>query len=87
MINALKEGGKYNLEKYKNPIADEKLYFNFTGCTGSIEEIVLACISVERIFRMYRTPDTGSDDRIIIDKAIAAFLQEHFEGWKDYFVV
>ncbi len=85
MINALKEGGKYNLEKYKNPIADEKLYFNFTGCTGSIEEIVLACISVERIFRMYRTPDTGSDDRIIIDKAIAAFLQEHFEGWKDYF--
>ena len=85
MINTLKEGGRYKLEKFRNPVVDEKLYFNFSGCTGSIEEIVLACISVERIFRLYRTPQTGVDDRIIVDKAIVAFLKEHFEGWGEYF--
>ena len=85
LINALKEGGRYRLEKYRNPIEDEPLYFDFSGCTGSIEEIVLGCISVERIFRLYRTPTTGVDDRIIVDKAIAAFLKEHFEGWNEYF--
>ena len=85
MINTLKEGGRYSLEKYRNPVKDEKLIFDFSGCTGSIQEIVLACISVERIFRLYRTPATGIDDRIIVDKAIAGFLKEHFESWDEYF--
>ncbi|HAK45128.1 MAG TPA: serine/threonine protein phosphatase [Spirochaeta sp.] len=85
MINSLKEGGQFSLEKYNNPVENEKLNFDFSECTGSIEEIVLACISVERIFRLYRSPETGPDDRILVDKAIVAFLKKHFKGWNDYF--
>jgi serine phosphatase RsbU (regulator of sigma subunit) len=85
MINTLKEGGIYNLHKYFNPVEDEKLIFDFTGCTGSIEEIVMASVSVERVFRFYRTPETGPDDRVIVDKAIVSFLKDHFKGWHDYF--
>jgi len=85
MINTLKEGGKYSLIKYYNPVENEKLVFDFTNCVGTIEEIVMASVSVERVFRLYRTPETGPDDRVLIDKPIAAFLKDHFEGWHDYF--
>ncbi|MBI9108228.1 MAG: SpoIIE family protein phosphatase [Spirochaetales bacterium] len=85
MINTLKEGGKYHLEKYYNPMNDEELIFDFTDCVGSIEEIVMASVSVERVFRLYRTPSSGPDDRVLIDKPIAAFLKDHFDGWSEYF--
>ena len=85
MINSLKEGRKYSLRKYFNPIGGEELVFDFSGCEGTIEEIVMASVSVERVFRLYRDPSAGPDDRVLIDKVIADFLKKHFEGWSDYF--
>ena len=85
LINALKAREKYRLYKYHNPFGDEDLVFDFTGCEGTIEDIVMASVSVERVFRLYPAPSAGSDDRVNVDKAIVDFLKHHFEGFSRYF--
>ena len=85
LINALKKGEKYRLHKYYNPVPDEELVFDFTGMKGTIEDIVMASVAVERIFRIYPDPAAGTEDRVLIDKTIVAFLEKHFEQFRDYF--
>ncbi len=85
LINALMAGEKYSLYKYHNPFEDEELIFDFTNCDRDIEDIVMASVSVERVFRLYPDPSAGPDDRVNIDKAIAEYLKEHFEGFDRYF--
>ena len=85
LINALKDGKSYTLHKYYNPIENEELIFDFSGLEGSIEDIVMASVSVERVFRLYRDPSAGPDDRVRVDKAIAEFLKQHFNAWDQYF--
>ncbi|MDC7124978.1 MAG: SpoIIE family protein phosphatase, partial [Spirochaetales bacterium] len=85
LINTLKAGGQYTLHKYYNPVADESLIFDFSDLEGTIEDIVLACVSVERIFRIYPDPSAGPDDRVRVDKVIVKFLEEHFNQWNVYF--
>ncbi|MDC7225572.1 MAG: SpoIIE family protein phosphatase [Spirochaetales bacterium] len=85
LINTLMAKERYALYKYHNPLGEEYLYFDFTETEGSIEEVVMAAVSVERVFRLYPDPTAGPDDRVEIDKAIVAFLKTHFESYNDYF--
>ncbi|NOY09954.1 MAG: SpoIIE family protein phosphatase [Spirochaetes bacterium] len=85
IINSMLNRGKYRLYKYHNPIADEELSFDFTGCEGNIREAVSALIAIERIFRIYPDPGAGTGDRISIDRGINDFLMEHFDQYSLYF--
>ncbi len=85
LLNALYSRSIYTLEKYHNPVSDEVQSFDFSSCTGTIEEAVLALVSVERIFRLYTDPTATSENRIQIDNKINGFLKEHFEQYRRYF--
>ncbi len=85
IINAINNREKYSLYKYHNPFGDEELIFDFTKLNGSIEDIVMAAVSVERVFRLYPDPSAGQEDRVNVDKAIVKFLKATFEGYDRYF--
>ena len=48
------------------------------SCEGSVKDGVLAMVAVEKVFRMYRSPDAGPRDTIEVESEIDRFLREHF---------
>ncbi|HDQ14471.1 MAG TPA: HAMP domain-containing protein [Sediminispirochaeta sp.] len=85
IVNTLVAGGTYRLFKYHNPIKDEELEFDFSSCQGTIEEVVIALMAVEKIFRMYPDPKADENDVVVMDKKVDAFLREHFKQYDLYF--
>ena len=73
------------LEKYHNPVANESLNFDFTDCSNSVEQAVLAIISVEKVFRLVPDPAATENDRVAVDRKIDTFLKEHFKQYGLYF--
>ncbi len=85
IVNTIFNKGIYTLYKFHNPLGDEILTFNFSTCEGTIEEAVIALMSVERVFRIYPQPSSGIQDEVRIDQRIAGFLETHFEQYNSYF--
>ena len=85
IVRAVMTKGTYKLYKYHNPVENEDLSFDFSSCSGTAEEAVLAMVSVEKIFRIYPDDSAGPMDRIRIDSKINAFLVAHFLEYKVYF--
>ncbi len=85
IITAVYRRGNYSLKKYHNPIPDEKLTFDFSSCEETVENAVLAMVAVEKIFRIYPDPSATAEDKVVVDKVIDTFLQEHFEQYQLYF--
>lgn len=84
IIEAVLNKQKYVLKKYHNPVADEVLEFDFTTCSGSTEEVILALCSVEKVFRFYKPQNADDKDTVRVDRRIDAFLKEHFNRY-DYY--
>ncbi|MDR2767202.1 MAG: SpoIIE family protein phosphatase [Treponema sp.] len=85
IINAVMNKQVYTLHKYHNPEGENNdLTFDFTGCEGKVEETVLAMVSVEKIFRMYKDPKAGDDARVLVDKRVDGFLKKHFLQYRTY---
>ncbi|MFP4363353.1 MAG: SpoIIE family protein phosphatase [Spirochaetia bacterium] len=76
---------KYQLYKYHNPVQDEQLTFDFGECQGTVEEVVMALVSIEKVFRIYPDPSAGEEDRIQVDRKIDTFLKKHFDQYREYF--
>jgi serine phosphatase RsbU (regulator of sigma subunit) len=75
----------YTLRKWHNPEGEDKeLDFDFSSCQGTVEEVIMALVSVERIFRCYRDPKAGESSRILVDKKMDAFLKAHFLQYRNY---
>ncbi len=84
VIEAVTGRKKYVLTKLDNPNQSEVLEFDFSSCKGTIDETIIALASVERVFRMVKTPDVRSDDEIEVEKLIDDFLREHFVLYSKY---
>ena len=63
---------------------DEKLEFDFTKCEGSVSEAILALASLEKVFRLYKSPQVQQTDYIKIDKKIDEVLTKYFNMY-DYY--
>ncbi len=85
VIEASMHRESYSLFKYHNPQPDQPLDFDFTSCSGDIDQAVLALTAVEKIFRLNPDPSAGSDDRIRIDRKVDDFLKKHFVQYREYF--
>jgi hypothetical protein len=85
VIEAVFNRERYHLRKVHHPLESEDFLFDFSRCSGTIEEAVLAVISVEKVFRLYTDPTTGPGDVIQIDKTVDNFLREHFAQYSLYF--
>jgi hypothetical protein len=77
--------GRFDLFKYLNADPSEKKFsFDFTQGQASLEEAIIALVSVEKVFRMYRDPKAADDARVIVDRRIDAFLKTYFEQYRTY---
>lgn len=84
IIEAVLARKTYSLFKWHNPEADAQYDFDFTTCEGTIEEAILALVSVEKVFRMYRDPKAGDFDRVQVDRKVDLFLNRHFRQYGLY---
>lgn len=85
IVAAVKRRERYRLERFRNPLEEELLEFDFSTCKNTTRDAVLAVVAAERLFRMYPHPDAGPDDRVRIDRLTNSFLREHFVQFDRYF--
>lgn len=86
IIEAIMEQKSYTLYKKKSPVTEDKtpFTFDFSNCEPTPENLVMGLVSVEKVFRMYKTPYVTEFDTMTVDKKIDAFLKEHFKQYKNY---
>jgi len=85
IIGAVMARGEFFLKKIFNPLGDEELVFDFSTCEPTVENAIMALVSVEKIFRMYPSPKAGPDNRIMVDAKVDEFLKKHFRQYSRYF--
>jgi hypothetical protein len=84
IINAAMNRGSYKLYKYHNPEGEETLDFDYAVCEGTTEELIMAMVSAEKMFRMYKNPNVGDEARVLVDRKVDAFLKKHFLQYGKY---
>jgi len=84
IINAVMNRASFRLNKWHNPEGDRELCFDYSNCKGEVEEVIMALIAAEKMFRCYRDPRASADDVVLIEKKADAFLQAHFVQYSDY---
>ena len=84
IINAVMAKRVYTLKKYHNPEGEVELQFDFSTCEGTVEETIMAMVSVEKMFRVYKDPKAGEESRVLVDKKIDEFLKNHFLQYRRY---
>jgi serine phosphatase RsbU (regulator of sigma subunit) len=85
IINAVMNRQTYTLHKYHNPEGEKRdLSFDFSSCGDKVEDAIMAMVSVEKIFRMYKNPGAGENNRVLVDKKVDEFLKEHFQQYRNY---
>lgn len=84
VINAVMNKSTYNLFKYHDPQGEIEYHFDFTKCSGTVEEVIMAMVSVEKVFRMYYNPASSSNAKILVDSRVDAFLKNHFLEYNKY---
>jgi len=88
IINAVMAREVYTLHKYHNPEEGPNgtgdLQFDFTSCEGNVEEVIMAMVSVEKMFRCYKPDNAGEDSRVLVDKKVDEFLKNHFLQYRHY---
>jgi len=84
IINAVMAGKIYTLKKYHNPEGDAELQFDFSTCEERVEDVIMAMVSVEKMFRCYKDPKADEDSRVMVDKKVDGFLKNHFLQYGHY---
>jgi HAMP domain-containing protein len=85
LINAVFNKRRFVLVRNHNPIPNEELVFDFSTCQGTAQEVVLALVAVDRVYRMVPNPRLGPENRITIETKIIDFLKDHFLQYPSYF--
>ncbi|MDR2842165.1 MAG: SpoIIE family protein phosphatase, partial [Spirochaetaceae bacterium] len=84
IVNSVMNKRIYSLYKYHNPYGDVEYHFDFTKCEGTVEEVIMAMVSVEKVFRIYKPLKITQETRVLVDAKIDAFLKEHFVEYTKY---
>ncbi len=75
----------YKLAGHLNPLLEAELEFDFTTCSGSVEEAVLALVAVEKVLRLQPAAEATEKDRVNVDRRVDAFLSKHYKQYGRYF--
>ncbi len=84
LLNTVYTRGRYELKKVHNPDPDERFTFDFSDSDGSAEAGIMAMVSVEKIFRLFRDPKAGDDNLVLVDRKVDEFLKKHFAQYRTY---
>jgi serine phosphatase RsbU (regulator of sigma subunit) len=75
IVNAVMNRGQYRLYD---------LHFDFSGCGGGVDELVMALVAVEKLFRCRHDPRAPRDEWALANKKLDAFLAAHFLQYQKY---
>jgi len=84
IINAVMAKEVYTLRKFHNPEGEVELQFDFSTCDGRVEDVIMAMVSVEKMFRCYKPANAGEESRVLVDKKVDEFLKGHFLQYRKY---
>ena len=84
IIEAVFARKKFTLKKRQSDLIYEQMDFDFSSCNGTIEDAVLALISVEKVFRIYKDSSAQPFDCVQVDKKIDTFLSKYFLQYNVY---
>ena len=84
IIEAVFHQQVYTLKKYHSPEENDTFEFDFTNLEPSAEAVIMALVSVEKIFRMYSKPGASELNRVQVDCKVDAFLNRHFKQYNMY---
>ena len=85
IINSVMNRKIYTLRKWHNGEGEgASLQFDFRACEGTVEEVIMAIISVEKVFRMFYNPTATAEDEVPVDKIVDVFLKKHFVQYQNY---
>ncbi|MDR3325235.1 MAG: SpoIIE family protein phosphatase [Spirochaetaceae bacterium] len=82
--NAVMNKKEYVLFKYHNPHGDIAYHFDFSQTAGGVEDLIMALVSVEKIFRLWRNPASSLGDKVVVDRKIDAFLKKCFVDYPTF---
>ncbi|GHT49601.1 hypothetical protein FACS1894102_4470 [Spirochaetia bacterium] len=85
IINAVMNKQKYTLFRYHTPASESQYHFDFTDVKTDVDHLILAMVSVEKIFRSYKPPDAGEESRVLVDAKIDEFLKKYFVEYDKLF--
>jgi hypothetical protein len=84
IVEAVMDKKRYTLHKWHNGEGDKDLSFDFTSSRGSVRDVIVALVSVEKMFRCYYDPGATAENRVLVDRIVDNFLKEHFLQYRDY---
>ena len=85
IINSVMNKHIYTLHKWHNGEGEGKdLQFDFSASKGRVEDVIMALISVEKMFRCYHNPKAAVGNRVLVDRIVDAFLKKYFLQYRDY---
>jgi hypothetical protein len=84
VVAAVQNRSRYRLHKLLDPFENE-LVFDFSDLDCTAENLVMALIAVEKVFRLVPNPTAGKQSRVMIDRVIDDFLKTHFRQYGDFF--
>ncbi len=85
VISAALRKEVYELKRRGDLLIEEPLIFDFTTLSGTAEEVVLALMAVEKVYRLVPDPGATASDRVQVDRNIADFLRSHFRQYSRFF--
>jgi len=85
VIDAVFNCRVFKLTGHHNPLLEPELQFDFTDCSASVEEAVMALVSVEKVLRLHPAADAAEKDRVKVDRRVDAFLQKHYGQYARHF--
>ena len=85
IVAAVFNRGRYRLVRSHVPDSSEDLEFDFSTCSGTVKEAVLALVAVEKVFRLRVEPLGTGTHGIAVDAKVDAFLKEHFLQYTQLF--
>jgi len=85
IINAVMNRKVWTLHKWHNPEGEEHdLRFDFSTCRGQVQDVIMALVSVEKMFRAYKNPRATEEDRVLVDRKVDEYLRQHFFQYRTY---
>jgi len=85
IVNSVMNRRVYTLHKWHNGEGDDKeLQFDFSSSKGHVEDVIMALISVEKMFRCYYNPKATVENRVLVDKIVDTFLKKYFLQYREY---
>jgi hypothetical protein len=85
IVSAVMNKKIYTLYKWHNGEGEEnKLQFDFRNSKGTIRDVIMAMVSIEKMFRCYHNPKATEESLVPVDRIVDAFLRKYFLEYQKY---